>query len=223
MHIFKVRKKLLVTASLVGIIAAQTASLSYANYSDAMPPKQVVEVRSNEMDEPEIQGHRGMMEQMRLHQLFQDHAVLAAEVNMYRYDNNRNFLAAQQQADENAEMIAEEVGMRYGPEKEQVFLDLWKQHLKLFVLYTDSLKTNNPEQKEQALSEMDTFIQRTSTLLAEDDSSLEDLRMLLSEHVEIERGITDAHATQDYAARDQLLRTGQDHATMMADYFMNDN
>jgi hypothetical protein len=162
--------------------------------------------------------HLNESQHLRLQSLLQEHAVVAAQVTVNRYDNRPEFEASRQLAEQNAQLLTEEVGRLYGQDVQGEFLELWKRHLVLFVQYTDALKNNDQNLKNQTVSELNEFADELSHLLAEKTGlPREDIRQELQKHVELEQAVIDAHAAGAYNTQYQKMHEGHEHAGMMAD------
>ncbi|MDP8930141.1 MAG: hypothetical protein M3O70_16625 [Actinomycetota bacterium] len=67
------------------------------------------------------------------------------------------FKAAAGALDENSVALSQLVGSVAGPDNEQAFLQVWRQHIGFFVDYTNGAATNNPQLKQQALASLDGY------------------------------------------------------------------
>ncbi|MFC4554845.1 hypothetical protein [Georgenia faecalis] len=94
--------------------------------------------------------------------LLQEHAYLAGLGVFTAYTTeggtgSEAFEAAAGVLDGNSVALAEAVGSLAGPEQEEAFLPLWREHIGYFVDYADAVASGDDEGAQEALMELDTY------------------------------------------------------------------
>jgi hypothetical protein len=158
-----------------------------------------------------------MTEERKLQSLFQEHASLAADTLVLRYDNNPEFTAAQEALDKNSQLIEQEIGTLYGLDIQSQFTTIWRNHTDQYLRYTDGLK-GNTTLKNDAKAQLDTSIEQLASLFdkktGHDRAELVDL---FKNHVYFTRMMIDMHATNNYRMQYEYAHTGFEHAAAMSD------
>lgn len=159
---------------------------------------------------------------LKLRSLLQEHALGAATVFINRFDGSPAYQASYDAAAQNSQAIADLIGTYYGNDAENTFLPLWKSHIDLLVQYTDAVKNNDGNAKQQALDGLNNVTDQMVSFLNQQDQSLptDTLRSLLTDHIHMEQSIIDAHAAGDYASQFTQMHQAFVNAGDAADQIM---
>lgn len=113
-----------------------------------------------------------------------EHVALTSEATRVSYDEHESSIAVIDELDKNSQDLAGVVGEFYGDEAEASFLKLWRDQVTFFINYTVSVKNEDIEGKEQALSDLENYSREAAEFLAGLNSNLsvDSLKPLLSEH-----------------------------------------
>ncbi len=113
-----------------------------------------------------------------------EHVALTEEVLRASYDDRDSSTAAVDELDKNSQEIAQIVGGFYGEEAKSTFLKMWQDHITFFVNYTISVKNDDKEGKEQALSDLEDYSQEISEFFAglNGSISVDSMKPLFTDH-----------------------------------------
>lgn len=156
---------------------------------------------------------------LQLRSLLQEHALGGATLFINRFDGSPAYQASYDAAQQNSQAIADFVGKYYGNDAENAFLPLWKSHIDLLVQYTDAVKNNDGNSKQQALNGLNSFTDQMVSFFQQQDQNLptDTMRNLLTDHIQMEQSIIDAHASGDFSRQYDLMHQAFVHAGDAAD------
>lgn len=157
-------------------------------------------------------------QQMQLRTLLEQHATVGAMAFIARYDQSPDVEQLKQQVDDNTQQLTQLLGQLYGPDNQGQFQDLWNTHIDLLGQYTDAVRNNDDNQKQEAVQGLDDFVNNISNFFTQNDQTAQpQLARLFQMHIDDEKGIIDAHAQNDQMQQQMLMQQAPMHADMIAD------
>ena len=116
-----------------------------------------------------------------------EHVALTSEAMRASYDDHAISTAAIDELDKNSQELAGIIGKFYGEEPKATFLKQWRDHITFFINYTVSTKNDDKEGKEQALSDLEEYSQKSAEFFAGLNSSLgvDSLKSLFADYRDI--------------------------------------
>lgn len=113
-----------------------------------------------------------------------EHIALTAEAMRTSYDNHESSTPVIDELDKNSHELADIIGNFYGDETKATFLKLWQDHVTFFINYTVSVKNDDKEGKEQALSDLEDYSQESAEFFAGLNNNLtaESLKSLFNDN-----------------------------------------
>jgi hypothetical protein len=113
-----------------------------------------------------------------------EHISLATEAMRTSYDNHDSSTPVIDELDKNSQELADIIGEFYGDEPKATFLKLWRDHITFFVNYTISVKNDDKEGKEQALSDLEDYSRKSAEFFSGLNTSLnaDSLKPLFTDH-----------------------------------------
>ena len=129
-----------------------------------------------------------------------EHVALATEVMRTSYDQHGSSTAAVDELDKNSQELADIIGNFYGQGPKDTFLKQWRDHITFFVNYTISVKNDDKEGKEQALSDLEEYSQQAAEFLAGLNSSLsvDNLKPLFADYRDLMVDSMNDYANEEY-------------------------
>lgn len=148
-----------------------------------------------------------------------EHVLLASSAtNAALNEQQAEFEAAAASLDANSVNLAETIGVVYGAEAQDAFLELWRTHIGFFVDYTDAVATDDQAAKDEALQSLEDYGQTFGAFLNDANPNLPQATVadLLGPHVTTLIGVIDAQAAGDATAAYNGLREAFAHMDMIA-------
>lgn len=158
----------------------------------------------------------------KLHQmdiLMGEHAALAAQMIIARYDKRADYSAAKKAVDNNSKLRAQGVESFYGQEARQQFETIWNRHINAFLLYADAKKSGDKTKETEAISQLQSFTEDvTNLLVGSQDRTLfyESAQDYFTQHIQVEKAILDAYAAKNYTQMYSRMHQAYMHATSLS-------
>jgi hypothetical protein len=155
-----------------------------------------------------------------LNALFSEHVILAAAATGAALGGrNAEFQAAAGALDANSMDIAQAIGSVYGPEAEQAFLPLWRQHISFAVDYTQGIATQNKAKQDKAVADLVQYTQDFGAFLSSANPNLPKnvVADLVKTHILTLKDVIDAQAAKNPVKAYTALRSAASHMHMIAD------
>ncbi len=113
-----------------------------------------------------------------------EHVALTSEAVRVSYDGHDSSNEVIDELDKNSQELADVVGSFYGDEAKATFLKLWQDHITFFVNYTVSVKNDDEEGSDQALSDLEEYAREASEFFAGLNTNLsaDSLKPLFTQH-----------------------------------------
>lgn len=136
-----------------------------------------------------------------LNNLEAEHVDLAAAATRAGFDGDKSFEAAAGALDKNSRSLSAAVGSVYGDEAGQKFYEIWNSHIGFFVDYTVAAKKGDKAGMDQAVQNLNGYVDAVSTFLSDANPNLpkEAVAQLVSEHVVLLKDAVDKHGAGDFA------------------------
>ena len=136
-----------------------------------------------------------------LNNLEAEHVDLAAAATRAGFNGDKSFDAAAAALDKNSRSLSAAVGSVYGEEAGQKFYEIWNSHIGFFVDYTVAAKKGDRAGMDQAVQNLNGYVDAVSTFLSSANPNLpkEAVAQLVSEHVGLLKDAVDKHGAGDYA------------------------
>lgn len=197
----------IVTISLVGVSLASAQTNTDSSLLSPVPSTS------------SSQTYQSSDTRLQLRMLMQEHAVLAGDTLVARFDNKPDFQVAQSMLSQNTTELADVVGNLYGGDVRREFLSLWEQHNALYLVYTDALKSGDRNAQNKAKTDLDAFIMRISNLFSTrtQGANKDQLTNMFRDHVYFTRLVIENHAAKDFKTEYMNKHTGFMHAAAMGD------
>lgn len=137
-----------------------------------------------------------------LNGLQKEHVSLAAAATRAGFDGDPEFEAAAGSLDENSKDLAAAVGSVYGEEAEARFYEIWNSHIGFFVDYTVAAKGGDQAGMDQAVQNLEGYVEAISTFLSEANPNLpkDAVAQLVGEHVGLLKAAVDNYGSGDFDA-----------------------
>lgn len=137
-----------------------------------------------------------------LNNLESEHVDLASAATRAGFDGDPAFEATAASLDRNSNELADAVGSVYGEEARERFYEIWASHIGFFVDYTVAAKSGDQAGMDQAVQNLNGYVEAISTFLSEANPNLpkEAVAQLVTEHVGLLKEAVDQHGAGDYAA-----------------------
>lgn len=137
-----------------------------------------------------------------LNNLETEHVDLASAATRAGFDGSPMFDASAASLDQNSVDLAAAVGSVYGEEAEARFLEIWRSHIGFFVDYTVAAKGGDQEGMDEAVQNLNGYVEAISTFFSEANPNLpkDAVASLITEHVGLLKSAVDNHASGDYEA-----------------------
>jgi hypothetical protein len=144
--------------------------------------------------------------------------VAAAATGAALGGREAEFQAAAVALDQNSVAVSNAVGSVYGPEVEQTFLPLWREHIDLVVDYTIGVGTGDKAKQDEAVSALMEYSADLTNFLstANPDLPRPAFTELLKTHGASLKAVIDAQAAKDPAATFQALHVAHDQMSAVA-------
>jgi len=149
-----------------------------------------------------------------LNNLEAQHVDLASAATRAGFDGSPMFPAAGAALSKNTDALSAAVGSVYGEEAGVKFKEIWASHIGFFVDYTVAAKKGDKAGMEQAVTNLNGYVEAISTFLSGANPNLpkDAVAQLITEHVGLLKSAVDKHGAGDYngsyeaqqAARDQI-------------------
>ena len=136
-----------------------------------------------------------------LNNLEAEHVDLASAATRAGFDGDKSFEAAAGALDKNSRSLSAAVGSVYGEEAGQKFYEIWNSHIGFFVDYTVAAKKGDKAGMDQAVQNLNGYVDAISTFLSGANPNLpkEAVSQLVGEHVGLLKDAVDKHGAGDYA------------------------
>lgn len=120
--------------------------------------------------------------------------------------------------DGNSVDISRSIGLVYGAEAEQAFLELWRKHINIVVDYTSALAAKDQARADQAVNALLAYTGEIATFLNTANPNLPqaDLADMVKIHILTLKDVIDAQAAGDQVKVYTSLRVAYDHMGMLA-------
>lgn len=155
-----------------------------------------------------------------LNNLEAQHVDLAAAATRAGFDGDASFAAAAGALGKNTDDLSAAVGSVYGEEAGVKFKEIWASHIGFFVDYTVAAKGGDQAGMDQAVSNLNGYVEAISTFLSGANPNLpkDAVAQLVTEHVGLLKEAVDKHGAGDYAASyDAQARARTQITTQIAD------
>jgi len=154
-----------------------------------------------------------------LNSLFKEHGVLAAEYLTALYDGE-DTAAIKAQLDQNSNAVSDVVGRVYGSQARGQFFDMWNMHIEGYENYTEALKDENEEGKQEAQAALIQHAEEMGRFLNGVDNNFTAQRItdLMNEHVQLTLNIVEAHANNDTTSYANNMKAAYEQAGEFAEY-----
>ncbi len=136
-----------------------------------------------------------------LNALEREHVDLASAATRNGFDGSPDFQASAGALLKNSDELAAAVGSVYGKDAQDQFLAIWNSHINFFVDYTVGAKTNNQTKMDEAVKNLNGYVESISEFFSKANPNLprDAVKQLVTEHVTLLKGAVDAYGTGDYA------------------------
>lgn len=154
-----------------------------------------------------------------MNSLLKEHVNLGLATLRAAYDGDESFEAAEASLDENSIAIAAAVGSVYGEQAEEDFLALWRDHIGFFADYTVGLATDNQEQIDQAIQDLNGYAADAGAFFSSANPNIEAVAVqdLAMEHGKLVRDSMAAYDEGDYTRSYELELEANDQISSIAD------
>lgn len=158
-----------------------------------------------------------------LQSLLTEHVSLALDATRAGYDGNAEFEQLAGALDNNSVAIAGAIGSVYGAEAEETFLAAWRSHIQNFVDYTVATKKGDKAGQDQAVADLQGYVETASTFLSGANPNLpkDALAEGLTTHITQLKNSVDAYAAGNYSEAFALQSEARTHmvgtANVLAD------
>ncbi len=136
-----------------------------------------------------------------LNNLEAEHVDLASAATRAGFDGSPMFDASAKSLDANSVELSKAIGSVYGEEAEAKFLEIWRSHIGFFVDYTVAAKAGDTAGMEEAVQNLNGYVEAISTFLSGANPNLpkDAVASLITEHVGLLKKAVDTHGAGDYA------------------------
>lgn len=150
-----------------------------------------------------------------LNNLEAEHVDLASAATRAGFDGDKSFDAAAAELDRNSNDIADAIGSVYGDEARERFYEIWASHIGFFVDYTVAAKGGDQAGMDEAVQNLNGYVEAISTFLSEANPNLpkDAVAQLVSEHVGLLKEAVDEHGAGNYAASYDAQARARDQIT----------
>ena len=135
-----------------------------------------------------------------LNNLEAEHVDLASAATRAGFDGSPMFDASAKSLDANSVELSKAIGSVYGADAEAKFLEIWRSHIGFFVDYTVAAKAGDTAGMEEAVQNLNGYVEAISTFLSGANPNLpkDAVASLITEHVGLLKKAVDAHGAGDY-------------------------
>ncbi len=140
-----------------------------------------------------------------LNNLESEHVDLAAAATRQGFNTgdltDPQFVAAAGALGQNTDDISAAIGSIYGEEAGARFKEIWASHIGFFVDYTVGAKTGDQAMMDEAVQNLNGYVEAISTFLSEANPNLpkDAVAQLVTEHVGLLKEAVDQHGAGDFA------------------------
>lgn len=155
-----------------------------------------------------------------LNNLEAEHVDLASAATRAGFDGDPQFPAAAAALGKNTDDLSAAVASVYGDEAGAKFKEIWASHIGFFVDYTVAAKGGDKAGMDQAVSNLNGYVEAISTFLSGANPNLpkDAVAQLVTEHVGLLKEAVDKHGAADYAGSyDAQSRARTQITTKIAD------
>lgn len=155
-----------------------------------------------------------------LNNLEAEHVDLASAATRAGFDGDPSFMAAGGALSKNTDELSAAVGSVYGEEAGAKFKEIWASHIGFFVDYTVAAKAGDKAGMDQAVQNLNGYVEAISTFLSEANPNLpkDAVAQLVGEHVGLLKEAVDKHGAGDFAGSyDAQSRARTQITTKIAD------
>lgn len=130
-----------------------------------------------------------------------------------------DFKASTRALDKNSVEIAEMVGIIYGSDVRDQFLDVWRKHIDFYINYTVATRNNDRTGKDKAMSDLGSNTTQIADLLGRANPNLQKntIKQLAVEHAERMLVIIDAYSAGERRGSYDVQNDAYDHIGRLAD------
>jgi hypothetical protein len=156
-----------------------------------------------------------------LGQQFGEHAVLAMNATDAGLTGAKNFPEIAKALDANSVAISKSIGSVYGAKAASTFLngkDMWRDHIRFFVAYTQALAKHNKAGEAKAVADLQAYVKTFGTFLAKAVGlPVQEVQGDLLGHIFGLKAQLDDYAAGNYAKAATDYTSAYDHMFMTAD------
>lgn len=155
-----------------------------------------------------------------LNNLEAEHVDLASAATRAGFDGNKNFPAAAAALGKNTDNLTAAIASVYGDAAGAKFKEIWTSHIGFFVDYTVAAKKGDKAGMDQAVQNLNGYVEAISTFLSSANPNLpkDAVAQLVSEHVGLLKEAVDKHGAGDFAGSyDAQSRARTQITTKIAD------
>lgn len=136
-----------------------------------------------------------------LNNLEAQHVDLASAATRAGFDGDPSFNAAAGALGKNTDELSAAVGSVYGDEAGAKFKEIWASHIGFFVDYTVAAKAGDKAGMDQAVQNLNGYVEAISTFLSSANPNLpkDAVSQLVGEHVGLLKEAVDKHGAGDFA------------------------
>jgi len=154
-------------------------------------------------------------------QQFGEHAVLAMNATDAGLTGAKNFPEIAKALDANSVAISKSIGSVYGAKAANTFLngkDMWRDHIRFFVAYTQALAKHNKAGEAKAVADLQAYVKTFGTFLAKAVGlPVQAVESDLLGHIFGLKAQLDDYAAGNYAKAASDYTSAYDHMFMTAD------
>ncbi len=136
-----------------------------------------------------------------LNNLEAEHVDLAAAATRAGFDGDPSFTAAAGALGRNTDELSAAIASVYGEEAGAKFKEIWASHIGFFVDYTVAAKGGDKAGMDQAVQNLNGYVEAISTFLSGANPNLpkDAVAQLVTEHVGLLKEAVDKHGAGDFA------------------------
>lgn len=136
-----------------------------------------------------------------LNNLEAEHVDLASAATRAGFDGDTSFTAAAEALGKNTDELTAAIASVYGDEAGAQFKEIWASHIGFFVDYTVAAKAGDTAAMDEAVQNLNGYVEAISTFLSEANPNLpkEAVAQLVTEHVTLLKEAVDKHGAGDFA------------------------
>lgn len=136
-----------------------------------------------------------------LNNLEAEHVDLASAATRAGFDGDPSFEATAGALSENTDELSAAIASVYGDEAGAQFKEIWASHIGFFVDYTVAAKSGDAAGMDQAVQNLNGYVEAISTFLSDANPNLpkEAVAQLVTEHVTLLKEAVDKHGAGDFA------------------------